>query len=245
MTSGFSSTTSTQKMRSDVSLQFLIILRRFGPLCPMSRVSIWVLVSDFLFMTDNGPVFLRAFCFVASPKFLFIRPPYVVLSLLHPSSFYDQFPRHIAVLVCPCFVCLPSQENLDRLQSNFFLQLLTLVLGCTFLPLGHHSLFLKHRPYVLRADHSDVHRHLFLKRHGVPSKVCHCGNLIPRSRVSHMTAQASPRTCLHVCTSKICFLHVICCSLLHLLIYTPSAQNRVAKVDKSSSAFESFTSVKM
>ena len=35
------------------------------------------------------------------------------------------------------------------------------------------------------------------------SKVCHCGHLMPSSRISHMTAPAGPLTCLQVCTSKI------------------------------------------
>ena len=39
------------------------------------------------------------------------------------------------------------------------------------------------------------------------NNVCHSGHLMPRSRVSHMTAPAGPLTCLHASTSKICFLH--------------------------------------
>ena len=57
--------------------------------------------------------------------------------------------------------------------------------------------------------------------HHCPSNnnVCHCGHLMPRSRVSHTTAPANP----HVRTSKICFLHASFCSVNHLPIHTPSA----------------------
>ena len=48
------------------------------------------------------------------------------------------------------------------------------------------------------------------------SKVCHCGHVMPKSRVLHTTAPAGPLACLHVCTSKICFLQAFRCYLLHL-----------------------------
>ena len=53
-------------------------------------------------------------------------------------------------------------------------------------------------------------------------RVCHCGHLMPKSRVSHMTAPANPLTCFHVCTSKNCVLQSFCCSLPHLPSQTPS-----------------------
>ena len=37
----------------------------------------------------------------------------VVQSFLHPSSFHNQFPRHMSVLVCPRFVGPSSQQCLD------------------------------------------------------------------------------------------------------------------------------------
>ena len=45
------------------------------------------------------PVLLRAFFFVTASKLRSVRPPNVIKSFLHPSSF--QLPRYIAVLVCP------------------------------------------------------------------------------------------------------------------------------------------------
>ena len=123
-----------------------------------------------------------------SSALLFIRPPNVIQSFLHPSFFHNQFPRYIAVIVCPSVVSLPSQHSLDRPQAHSFFQLLTLVLCCPILPTDHPGLFQKHLLHVLRAN-SHVHRHLPFK-----SKVCHCGNLMPRLRVSHITGPASPLT---------------------------------------------------
>ena len=75
------------------------------------------------------------------------------------------------------------------------------------------------------------------------SKVCDCGHLMPRSRVSHMTAPAGPLPCLHVCTSKIGFLQTFC-SLRHLPSQTPSAQKSVTMMDRSSSTSRPSPSMK-
>ena len=60
------------------------------------------------------PVIIRAF-FVTSSALLFVQPTNVVRSFLHPTSFHDQLPRHMSVLVCPRFSWLASQHRLDWL----------------------------------------------------------------------------------------------------------------------------------
>ena len=89
-------------------------------------------------------------------------------SFLHPSSFHDQLPQHIAVHVCPRFVGLPSQHSLGRLQPQSFHQLFALALCCPFLPLDHPGLLQKHLLHIRRADHSHVHYYLTFKHQGVP-----------------------------------------------------------------------------
>ena len=60
------------------------------------------------------PVLLRAFIIVAASTFLFVRPPNVVSSFLHPSFFCHQLLRHISMLVCPRFIGFSKQHSLDR-----------------------------------------------------------------------------------------------------------------------------------
>ena len=103
------------------------------------------------------------------------------------------------MFVCPRFVALPLQHSLIRLQQHSFFQLLTLENCCPSLPMDHGGLLQKHLFHVLREDHSHVHHHLSFK-----SKVCRCSHLMPTSRVSHVTVPASPLTCFHRCTSRIC-----------------------------------------
>ena len=74
----------------------------------------------------------------------------------------------MSVLVCPSFVGIPSKHSLDWLQPRSFLQLLTLMRRRPSLPIDHPGLLQKHLFYVLRADHSHVHRHLSLKHQDVP-----------------------------------------------------------------------------
>ena len=58
-------------------------------------------------------------------------------------------------------------------------------------------------------------------------KLCHCGHLMSRSPISHMTTPAGPLTCLHVCTSQICLLHAFCSVLLDLpMIYLHEVRQR-------------------
>ena len=170
-----------------------------------SPSGIWFLTS-----LRDGQWYSR--CFPVPPSvwqplhFLLIRPTSIIQSFLHPSSFHDQPPHHIPVRVCPRFVGLTPQHSLGGLQPHSFFQLLTLVLCGPFLPIDHPGL---------------LQKHLFLRIAGTltstacpsKSKVCHCGHVMPRSRVSRMTAPAGPLTCLHVCASKLCFLRASCCSL--------------------------------
>ena len=76
------------------------------------------------------------------------------------------------------------------------------------------------------------------------SKAYQCGHSIPKSQVSHTTAPASPRTCLQVCSSNICFLQACCCSLHHLPNQTPSSQESVGVVESFSSNSNLFNSIK-
>ena len=87
--------------------QFPVLLRR-SALC--SNLSNFLdQVSDFPpGRTVVLPVFLRAF-FHVTASLLFVRPTNVVRSFLHPSSFHDQLPHHMAMLMCPWVVGLPSQ----------------------------------------------------------------------------------------------------------------------------------------
>ena len=113
-----------------------------------------------------------------------------------PTSFHDQLPRHMSVLLCPPVVGLSSQHGLN------FLQLLTLVLDCPFLLVDHLGSLQEH--FFTSCGQTTL---MSTATCSSNSKVCHCGHLMPRSRVSHMTAPASALTCLQVCTSKICLLH--------------------------------------
>ena len=127
------------------------------------------------------PVLLPCFLLCCSLEtLLFVRPLNVLRSFLHPSSFYDKFPHHIAVLVCSRFVGLSSPQSLDCLQRDSSFQLLTLVHGCPSHPMDHPGLFQK---YLLshRAGRPPSCPPPLVPR---PTK-CHCGDLMPRSPPSH------------------------------------------------------------
>ena len=97
--------------------------------------------------TISGVV-TEAFFLAAAPTLLFVRPACVENSLLRPSSFHGPaFSSH-------------SGESLAWLEPHAFLQLLTHVLCCPLLSMGHPGLFQKPLRHVLLADHSHVHRHL-------------------------------------------------------------------------------------
>ena len=95
-------------------------------------------------------------------------------SFPHPSSFHDQFSRHLSVLVCP--------HRLDNLRPSSF-QLLTIVCGCPCLPMDHPVLFQKHLLHVLLMSTTTCSPN---------SKVDHCGHFMPRSPGLHMTTTALP-----------------------------------------------------
>ena len=154
------------------------------------------------------------------PLLLYLSDHPMSYTILHPSSYHDQFSRHIAVLIRPRFVGFLAWVGSS---PHSFLQLLTLVLDCPSLPVDYPCLLQKHRFHVLWADHSHVHRHLLLNKQSVP--------------LGPLDAKVTG------CTSNLCFLDAFCCSLLHLLIHTPSAEKSVAKVDKSSSTSNPFTSM--
>ena len=147
------------------------------------------------------PVLLLAFFFTYSDQ-----PMSYVRFCTHPPSTTS---IHVALRCSSvhALVGLSSQHSLDWLQPHSFFQLLTLVCCCPSLPIDHYGLLQKDvftsrgQPTLISSD----------------NMVCHSGHLVSRSRVSHMTAPAGPLTCLHVCTSKICFLHAFCCACHNLL----------------------------
>ena len=119
-------------------------------------------------------------------------------------------PRPVSsphVRVCPRFESFPSQHSLDRSShtpSFHSSHLLWLPISSneTNLACFRSIFFTSCRQTTLMSTATGPSN----------NKVRHCGHLMPRSRVSHMNAPASPLTCLHVCTSKSCFLHAFCCS---------------------------------
>ena len=135
--------------------------------------------------------------------------PNVVQSFLHPSSSYDQVLR-----TCPCLsvhaslVFLRGIAWIGSRHTPHFSQLLTLVLGCPFLPIDLPGLLQRHLFHVLPADHSHVHRHLPFKKLGVPlwpldaqiTSLAHDGSC----RSSHL----SP--CLHFENLLPPSLHLLC-----------------------------------
>ena len=112
--------------------------------------------------------------------------PMLYKAFLHPTSFHDKLPRQTPIPVCPHLMCFSSQCSLDRLQPHSFFQLLTIVPCAPSLPTDHPGLFQPHLLYVLRADHSHVHRHLFLK-----SKLCHCVLFMPRPSKKTLYSQST------------------------------------------------------
>ena len=123
--------------------------------------------SDFSHADNYTACLFRAFSSLKPPHFFFVRPANVVQSFLHLPS-YDQFLRHMSVLVCQRFIGFSSQHSLEWLQPRCFFQLLTLVLCCPFLPIHHSGLFQKHLLHILWASLPHVRRHLSFKQQSVP-----------------------------------------------------------------------------
>ena len=208
-------------MRRDTSLPFPVFFQRFRSLLPFPQ-SKWDLVSD-LSMTDKW--YSRCF---SKPS-----------SLLQPRHFFssDQLMSHNLFGTHPpsttsflhCGACLPT------IRWSFFAAWLGLVPAALFLSTPHTRAWLpisSTGSSWLVSEASSSHpagRPLSCPQPPTP-QTARCATA--RSRVSHMTAPASPLTSLHVCTSKICFLSAFCCSFRHLFIQTPSAQKSVAMVDK-------------
>ena len=209
-TFGIVSGTSTQRMRCDAASPFPILLPSLFH-CP--RLSgIWFLPSF-----HDGQWCSLCFSVTSSKKkknstLLFARPPNVVQSFSAPIL----LPR--PVFSSHCGACLSTIRwysfavwpGLAPVQNSFF-QLLTFVFRCLILAMDQ------------------LQKHILQGAAGRPpscpqapapqvTRACRCGHCVPRSGVSHMTAPAGPLTCLHVCTSEICFVHAFCCSLLHLPI---------------------------
>ena len=102
---------SAKRIRRGTCLSFPVLFRRFRVLCPLLQ-SLWNLVFDFpQSWAAVQPVSLRSFVNsigISSRPTSHLRPATVIQSFLHPSSFHNQLPHHIAVLICPWTVGLPS-----------------------------------------------------------------------------------------------------------------------------------------
>ena len=211
--------------------QFTVLLRRSSSVFPSLQ---FPLGSSFRLPSRTACVFSVPSS-VSQPRHFFVRPTNVVHSFLHPTSVHDQLRHHMAMLMRPRVVGLPSQYRLGSnhtpsfnsshscLAAHFFQWT---ILAC------FNSIFFTSCGQTTLISTATCSSN---------SKLHHSAQWLPRSRVSHMTVSAGPLTRFHLCTSKICFLHTFSCSLLHQPIHTPSARKSVAMVDISSSTSNSFT----
>ena len=63
-----------------------------------------------------------------------ITPSCVVQLLLHPTSFNNKLPRHVAALGIPGLVDVPHEHGFERLQPHSSFKLLTVMFGRPFPP---------------------------------------------------------------------------------------------------------------
>ena len=146
---------------------------------------------------------------------LYVRPTNVEHSFPHPSPSTTSFL--VALRCWSVHDSLPFLRNIAWIGSTHTPSF-TPVLCCPSLPIDHPGLFRKHLLYILRADHYHIHRHLSFEHEDV-NKVCNCGHL---TKITSRALQV-PSPVSTFALRKICFLHAMCCYLLHLPIHTPSA----------------------
>ena len=92
-----------ERMGCDASLPFLIFLGGVRLLLPLSRL-LWDLVPRIPpSWAMVCPMLLRSFLLLTSLAHLLVGSANVEKSVLHTSSFHDQFPHHIAVRFRPFF----------------------------------------------------------------------------------------------------------------------------------------------
>ena len=121
----------------------------------------------------------------------------------HPPSTASFRITSRCLSVHPSLVFLRSIAN--RVKPNSFAQFLTLVFGRTPFPVS------RSKPASEASSSPSRGQTNLMSTLPCPSNddMCHCGHLMPKSRVSHQTAPAGPLT------SKICFLHTSSCSAGH------------------------------
>ena len=139
------------------------------------------------------PVLFCAFLLVTCVALTFIRPTNDVELLLHPASFQNHFSGHVSMLFSPLVLRLLGLQGQSPLQPNILLPFFILMLCFPLLPIDSPGLLQDHFLHIFWANISHVN---FLSPSNI--KVCHYGHLLPRSRVSHITAPAGPLTCLHI-----------------------------------------------
>ena len=113
------------------------------------------------------------------------RPTNQCRTFLSPSP--QQYSHHVAVLVSPRFVCLPSKQSINRVKPNSFAQFLALVSGCTLLPISRRNLLQKHFLHIPRANESHVHPTLSFKQSGQESRT------LQRLRVLSLVSKSEPK----------------------------------------------------
>ena len=114
------------------------------------------------------------------------------------------------MLFSPFFLRLFAQQRQSRLQPNTLLQFFIFMLHCPLPPIDCSGLLQKHFLHIFWCKH--ISCQFLLSPSNI--KVCQCGHLMPRSRVSHDTAPTGPLTCLHICTSRTCFNQASLCVVI-------------------------------
>ena len=126
-------------------------------------------------------------------------------NLLHPILPVPTSSSHVGA-------CLSTLSffaaRLDWLQPQSILQLNTLMLCCPCLLIDPPDL--SQKDFFTSCGQATLMSTATCPSNG---KMSQHGHLMPKPRVSHMTAPGGPLTRHHVGTSKICFLHGFICSL--------------------------------
>ena len=184
----------TQEVRRDSSLPLPILLLRIGPPLPLLQ-PFWGLVSDLLSTRAViHTVLLCAFFLASASTLRFVRPT-ISHNLLctNPSSTTSFLVTIRCLSVHASSVFLRSIAWMGSSHSPSFNTSRSCLAAHSSFQQTILACFKKH------FSHSAGKKHLYppptvLKKR----KVCHCDHLMPRSRVSHITAPAGPLTCRQV-----------------------------------------------
>ena len=145
----------------------------FSPFAPISLIALGSGFSDTI---CTSPCLLL--CCILDTSFRLTNRCRIIFSapnLLAQQAFASHYGACLSTLHD-----FSSHHSLKWTQTNSFFQLLTLVFGCPLSPLDRSGLFQKHFLYILRSGQSTL-----MSTATCPSniKVCHCGHLMPKSRV--------------------------------------------------------------